>query len=47
MPNNFNWCSVCYGDGKFVAINRYATPDSSPAADTGIAAYSKDGITWT
>ena len=31
------WYSVCYGNGKFVAV----------AQNTDIAAYSTDGITWT
>ena len=32
-----NWSSVCYGNGKFVAV----------AKDSNTAAYSKDGIDWT
>ena len=37
MPTNAIWISVCYGNGKFVAIAR----------NSSIAAYSTDGITWT
>ena len=37
LPINSSWVSVCYGDGKFVAIASYNT----------IAAYSTDGINWT
>ena len=37
LPNSANWQSVCYGNGKFVAV----------AAGTNKAAYSVDGITWT
>ena len=37
MPANANWQSVCYGNGKFVAM----------AMNSTIAAYSADGITWT
>lgn len=40
MPTNTAWRSICYGDGKFVAV----------AGDynftTSTAAYSTDGITW-
>ena len=36
MPASANWNSICYGDGKFVAVT------------TGtIAAYSANGINWT
>ena len=38
LPASANWSSVCYGDGKFVAV----AYDNST-----IAAYSTDGITWT
>ena len=37
MPASEYWNSVCYGNGKFVAV----------AANSNIAAYSTDGITWT
>lgn len=36
LPTNTKWNSVCYGNGKFVAIT-----------STSIAAYSTDGINWT
>ena len=36
MPSSKSWYSVAYGNGRFVAI----------AADTDVAAYSDDGITW-
>ena len=39
MPTSADWRSICYGDGKFVAI---AWDDSS-----NVAAYSTDGINWT
>ena len=37
LPASANWTSVCYGDGKFVAVT----------GSTSIAAYSIDGINWT
>ena len=37
LPSPTNWCSVCYGNGKFVAV----------ANSSDEAAYSVDGITWT
>ena len=37
LPANKDWSSICYGNGKFVAVADGAT----------IAAYSTDGITWT
>ena len=37
LPASANWTSVCYGDGKFVAVTYGST----------IAAYSTDGINWT
>ena len=37
LPSSTNWYSVCYGNGKYVAV----------ANSTNIAAYSEDGITWT
>ena len=37
MPASTYWRSVCYGNGKFVAV----------AYDSSIAAYSADGINWT
>ena len=37
MPVSANWHSVCYGDGKFVAVAFKGT----------IAVYSIDGETWT
>ena len=36
MPVSDNWRSVCYGNGKFVAIAQYSNN----------AAYSEDGINW-
>ena len=38
MPVDAYWGSVCYGDGKFVAVT---------IMYSNIAAYSTDGITWT
>ena len=40
MPSSQNWKSVCYGNGKFVAVS--SSPDGS-----NIFAYSTDGINWT
>ena len=37
LPGSTSWGSVCYGDGKFVAV----------AYSSDKAAYSTDGITWT
>ena len=37
MPSSRNWCSVCYGNGKYVTV----------AYNTNIMAYSTDGISWT
>lgn len=37
LPTGTGWSSVCYGDGKFVAV----------LSGSSIAAYSTDGITWT
>ena len=37
MPKRVDWWSVCYGNGKFVAVAR----------NTTVAAYSEDGINWT
>ena len=37
LPSSQNWSSVCYGNGKFVAVADY----------TNIMAYSTDGISWT
>ena len=37
LPVSANWYSVCYGNGKFVAV----------AYNSTIAAYSTDGINWT
>ena len=37
MPGAASWSSVAFGEGKFVAI----------AANSNIAAYSTDGISWT
>ena len=36
MPSSNWWTSICYGDGRFVAV----------ASDSTKAAYSTDGITW-
>ena len=40
MPITANWRSVCYGNGKFVAV-------SGDKNGSNIAAYSTDGINWT
>ena len=37
LPTSTRWYSVCYGDGKYVAV----------AYNSKISAYSTDGITWT
>ena len=37
MPSSGRWQSVCYGNGKYVAV----------AQNTNIMAYSTDGINWT
>ena len=37
MPRHQNWNSVCYGNGKYVAV----------AYDSDTMAYSTDGISWT
>ena len=37
LPSNRYWYSICYGNGKFVAV----------ALDNDKAIYSIDGITWT
>lgn len=37
LPTSAIWYSVCYGDGKFVAVDQ----------TNGYAAYSTDGINWT
>ena len=37
MPSSQNWYSVCYGNGKFVAV----------AYNSNVFSYSTDGITWT
>ena len=37
MPSSQNWFSVCYGNGKYVAI----------AYNSNVFAYSTDGITWS
>ena len=37
LPSSQRWQSVCYGNGKFVAVTH----------DSNIFAYSTDGITWT
>ena len=37
MPSNSKWHSVCYGNGKFVAVG----------GTSNIFAYSTDGINWT
>ena len=38
MPSSQNWQSVCYGNGKYVAVGNY---------NSNIMAYSTDGISWT
>ena len=40
MPSNESWYSVCYGNGKYVAVAGYSS-------NTNIYAYSTDGINWT
>ena len=37
MPSSAQWCSVTYGNGRFVTVARYSAE----------AAYSDDGINWT
>ena len=37
LPSSASWHSVCYGNGKFVAVSY----------NTNISAYSTDGINWT
>ena len=37
MPSSQNWRSVCYGNGKYVAV----------VYNSNIMAYSTDGISWT
>ena len=37
MPSRQSWSSVCYGNGKYVAVVNYSN----------IMAYSTDGINWT
>ena len=37
LPSTANWYSICYGNGKFVAVT----------ASSNVVAYSKDGIAWT
>ncbi len=37
LTKNKNWSSVCYGNGKFVAVEK----------DGNTSAYSEDGISWT
>ena len=37
LPSTANWCSVCYGNGKFVAV---------ASSNNNKVAYSSDGITW-
>ena len=37
LPASEDWSSVCYGNGKFVAVASYSN----------IAAYSTDGVNWT
>ena len=41
MPSSQRWQSVCYGNGKFVAVSGSNTNLSN------IMAYSTDGISWT
>ena len=41
MPSNIRWSSVCYGNGKYVAVG------SGNSTATNIMAYSTDGINWT
>ena len=40
MPEIIFWRSVCYGNGKFIAVAGEGNP-------TNIMAYSTDGISWT
>ena len=39
MPRSAQWYSVCYGNGKYVAVSAYSNPNNM--------AYSTDGISWT
>ncbi|MBO7641716.1 MAG: hypothetical protein J6S86_00935 [Alphaproteobacteria bacterium] len=39
LPYSADWCSVCYGNGTFVAIPSEGSDDTPPI-------YSSDGITW-
>ena len=41
MPSNNTWSSVCYGNGKFVAVVIFGGITSNTMA------YSTDGISWT
>ena len=41
MPSSQDWYSVCYGNGKYVAVGGSTTSSSN------IMAYSTDGISWT
>ena len=40
MPNTQGWRSVCYGNGKFVAV-------SGSSSSSNVFTYSTDGINWT
>ena len=40
------WQSVCYGNGKFVAIGYKYDNSNNKSLPSNIAAYSLDGITW-
>ena len=40
LPSNQKWFSICYGNGKFVAISGHNT-------SSNVFAYSTDGISWT
>ena len=40
------WQSVCYGNGKFVAVGYKYDDSNQKSLPSNIAAYSLDGITW-
>ena len=40
------WQSVCYGNGKFVAVGYKYDDSGNKSLPSNIAAYSLDGITW-
>ncbi|MCL1911801.1 MAG: hypothetical protein FWG13_06320, partial [Leptospirales bacterium] len=46
IPEADGWSSVCYGNGKFVAVGSYLDYDAPVKERIGVAAYSTDGIKW-